>query len=422
MGSVTNSRDTEAGQTVTPEDVREGLERLYDNLALARAPLARQLPQVASLAGVQERAQVLRRLLLSSIELLQPARPEPFGSRAGRSHEVLALRYIEGMSITQVADELSLVERQVYRDLRRAYQELAQLLNTLAPPDVAVPGSAEAAANQAGMDRAGAAGAASPLQEELSRLAASPKRLDARHALESASEAVLPLATRLGVSLQADLAADLPAVVADEGVLRQMLIQVLSLAAQSAASGRVWLTARQESGDVVLGFGFRRAEGQPLGREDRLASLARLAETQGMLWQARAMPDGTTTLSISLKAAQPRTVLVIEDNEGAIELYRRYLARSDEWQVVGAADPRVGLELAARLRPAVILLDIMMPRQDGWSVLQLLRSQAETAGIAVIICSVFSDPELASALGANAYLKKPVSQLELLAALHRATP
>jgi len=392
---------------IAADEVRDALECLYENVALAQVPLAAMLPDVASAQDVQERAQRLRSILLSAIELLQPARQEPFGSRAARSYEVLNLRYIEGMSVVQVADELSLVERQVYRDLRRAYEELAQVLRSYVPQPLPAPARAPVAA-------------ASSFQEELARLVAKPKRLDLAQALRGALHAVRPLAERLGMQLEHSVEANLPPVSADEGILRQVLIQMLSLAVQSASSVAVSLEPAREPGRLALTARFH-ADRQP-PRDDILASLRRLAELQHLHLGAEQRVGGYTVLTLSVNVAEPRTVLVVEDNEGAIELYRRYLSQSDEWQIVGAIDPRVSYDLAARLRPAVIILDIMMPQQDGWSVLQLLRAQPQTAAIPIIVCSVFDDPELATALGANAYLKKPVTQFEFLVALRKYAP
>ncbi|MGQ9553365.1 MAG: response regulator [Anaerolineae bacterium] len=391
---------------ITPDDVRDALERLYENVALAQVPLAAMLPDVAGIQDVQARAQRLRSILLSAIELLQPARQEPFGSRAARSYEVLNLRYIEGMSVVQVADELSLVERQVYRDLRRAYEELAQVLRSHMSQAQQTPVPAESPAPSA-----------NPFQEELARLAPRPKRLDPSQVLQAALQAVKPLARRLGGTLECSLVPNPPPVSVDEGILKQVLIQMLSLALQSASCVAVSLEPAREPGRLALTARFH-ADHQP-PRDDTLASLQSLAESQHLHWQMEQEASGRLYLAISLKVAEPHTILVVEDNPGAIELYRRYLAQSEEWQVVGATDPRVSCDMAARLRPAVIILDIMMPQQDGWTVLQLLRAQPQTRAIPIVVCSVFDDRELAAALGANAYLKKPVSQFELLATLRQ---
>jgi CheY-like chemotaxis protein len=85
------------------------------------------------------------------------------------------------------------------------------------------------------------------------------------------------------------------------------------------------------------------------------------------------------------------------------------------------AAPSETLAKAHELQPAAIILDVLMPGVDGWSVLQALRSSSELRQIPVIICSVINDPELAAALGAAVSLKKPLSRLELIEALQQVT-
>ena len=130
--------------------------------------------------------------------------------------------------------------------------------------------------------------------------------------------------------------------------------------------------------------------------------------------------DGGQELMLTFPAAATHTLLVVEDNPGVCELYQRYFQGS-AWRPVLLANPAETCARAQELRPAAIVLDVLMPEMDGWSVLQELRTTPEVAHIPVIICAVINDPELAQALGAAASLKKPVSRMELLEALDRAT-
>jgi len=109
----------------------------------------------------------------------------------------------------------------------------------------------------------------------------------------------------------------------------------------------------------------------------------------------------------------------VEDNPGARALYGRYL-EGTEWLPLTAEGPERVPALAADRGAAAVILDIMMPETDGWSVLQALRMEPRTAAVPVIVCSVLNDPELAAALGATHYLTKPVSRSQLLGALRRA--
>ena len=64
-----------------------------------------------------------------------------------------------------------------------------------------------------------------------------------------------------------------------------------------------------------------------------------------------------------------------------------------------------------------ILLDIMMPQRDGWTLLGQLREHPDTHAIPVIVCSILPQEQLALVLGAAAFLRKPVSRADLLRAL-----
>ena len=69
-----------------------------------------------------------------------------------------------------------------------------------------------------------------------------------------------------------------------------------------------------------------------------------------------------------------RTILVIEDDRKTVDLIRLYLER-DEYQVVVAFDGRMGLEIARRVHPALVILDLMLPSVDGLEVCRILRQR-----------------------------------------------
>jgi CheY-like chemotaxis protein len=83
----------------------------------------------------------------------------------------------------------------------------------------------------------------------------------------------------------------------------------------------------------------------------------------------------------------------------------------------------VGVVKQAReLNPALITLDIMLPEQDGWQVLQALKLDPQTRDIPVLVISVLENSELALRLGAVDYLVKPVRRDDLHALLRRLAP
>ncbi len=104
------------------------------------------------------------------------------------------------------------------------------------------------------------------------------------------------------------------------------------------------------------------------------------------------------------------TVLLIEDNE-----QNRYLAsfllEQRGYEVVSAVDGRSGIELAERLQPDLILLDIQLPLMDGYAVARALRAVealAATPIIAVTSYAMQGDREKCLAAGCNGYIEKPI--------------
>jgi CheY-like chemotaxis protein len=116
------------------------------------------------------------------------------------------------------------------------------------------------------------------------------------------------------------------------------------------------------------------------------------------------------------------TIVIIEDDPVAANYYAT-LFRGNGYQVQVANDGVSGVDLCTRVQPQVILLDVMMPRQNGILVLQTLRASDETKNTPVVVMSNFSEPTLikrAVQLGALEYvIKTQVEGPALLSALPR---
>jgi signal transduction histidine kinase/CheY-like chemotaxis protein len=109
-------------------------------------------------------------------------------------------------------------------------------------------------------------------------------------------------------------------------------------------------------------------------------------------------------------------VVVIEDDRPSLDLITAYLSGA-ALRVTTAGDGQSGLDAVRRVWPAVVLLDIRLPGIDGWAVLQALKAEPATRDIPVIIVSIVEERARGTALGAAAYLVKPVSRDALLDAL-----
>jgi signal transduction histidine kinase/CheY-like chemotaxis protein len=113
-------------------------------------------------------------------------------------------------------------------------------------------------------------------------------------------------------------------------------------------------------------------------------------------------------------AGQSVQVLCIDDDPDVIEILRKYLV-PEGYSVAGALSGDEGIELAAKVKPALITLDIMMPKKDGWQVLRELKQNPSTKDIPVIIHSIVDNKPLAMSLGAVDVMTKPTEPKRLLA-------
>ena len=102
------------------------------------------------------------------------------------------------------------------------------------------------------------------------------------------------------------------------------------------------------------------------------------------------------------------TVLIVEDQRGFRMIYEDVLVQGG-YEVLTAEDGQKGWELSKERKPSVILLDLGLPKIDGFEVLRRIRADAETQKIPVIIFSVMGEQnsvKKAMDLGANDYIVK----------------
>ncbi|CAI8035593.1 Transcriptional regulatory protein WalR, partial [Geodia barretti] len=109
-----------------------------------------------------------------------------------------------------------------------------------------------------------------------------------------------------------------------------------------------------------------------------------------------------------------RSVLVVEDEENLLEALRYNLER-EGYQVHTATDGGEGLELARKINPSLILLDIMLPTLDGFEICRILRRESEVPILLLTAKGEEVDRVVGLELGADDYITKPFSIRELIA-------
>jgi CheY-like chemotaxis protein len=117
-----------------------------------------------------------------------------------------------------------------------------------------------------------------------------------------------------------------------------------------------------------------------------------------------------------------KVILVIEDDPDSREVFADLL-RGEGHRVVAVGTGAAGMAyLRAQERPAVILLDMLMPEMDGWQFRRAQQADAELAGIPVVVVSALKAVERSAIrFGAAAFLGKPVAPEDLIGTIARVS-
>jgi DNA-binding response OmpR family regulator len=105
---------------------------------------------------------------------------------------------------------------------------------------------------------------------------------------------------------------------------------------------------------------------------------------------------------------EQKVILVVEDEEALQNIFSEVLSQ-EGYKVLSAVDGDTGLKMAREENPNLILLDLVMPRKDGFAVLKELKADGKTASIPVIVLTNLESPadvERAISMGATTYLVK----------------
>jgi CheY-like chemotaxis protein len=404
------------------QEIRRALHHMYNPDELAHSPLVRALHLQTDTDPL-----ALQRVLLSAIDSLRPNPRVPLQTPAWRIYEALYHRYTEQFSQGEVARTLGLSPRQLLRLETAALRVLAERLwarcnqpetaGEWSMPDSSAeptPPAPAGPAAQGGPDRYQPGGdTGSVLADEI---------------IQTALKTVDVLRQRASVKIRYGAPDQALRVAVERVGARQALLNVLMAAIDTAPAGLVEVSI--ELGISWLAIRVRpeltRAECRPadaiLARNNENLEIARtlLDLSGGRLELDHPDDDEHPFLArLVMPIDQHPVVLFIDDNTDTLQLFERYLTGS-RYRFAGCANAQQALTLARRLKPSLIVLDVMLSGMDGWEVLEYLREDVATCSIPVVTCSILPEEALALSLGAVAFCRKPVSQLELLAALDLA--
>ena len=115
---------------------------------------------------------------------------------------------------------------------------------------------------------------------------------------------------------------------------------------------------------------------------------------------------------------QDNLVVLVDDDVAMHDLIKRTISKLN-LTLLGATNSEKGMELIREIKPKLILLDVLMPGRDGWSLLKECKTDQELKNIPVIMISQLNQSNLASSLGANDYLTKPIDRTHFINTVKR---
>jgi signal transduction histidine kinase/ActR/RegA family two-component response regulator len=296
---------------------------------------------------------------------------------------------------------------------------------------------------------------------DLSKVEAGQMELDnstfsVRGAVEYSVAMMRERAARRDLTLVLEVGEDVGTLDADELRLKQVVLNLLSNAVKFTPEGGAITVRARIDGDLLVvevtdtGVGIApddrdrifesfqqgpRAAATQEGTGLGLTLCRRIVQLMGgEIWLDSELGVGSTFgFSVPVRAgasdeaprapmatgptARPR-IVVIEDDNPSADLLTVYLEDAG-FEVGLASDGVSGLETVHAAQPAAVVLDIRLPRMDGWDVLHALKADPETRHVPVVIVSVVDERHKGLSLGAAGYLLKPVNRDDLLTCLTR---
>ena len=291
------------------------------------------------------------------------------------------------------------------------------------------------------------------------------EEIDISSLVEEVGAIIRPLVAKNGNTLELRVAKDVGSMRTDRTKVKQCLLNVLSNANKFTQNGKLTLaiertdrvmvqmtisdtgigmsteqvgrlfqafsqadaSTTKKFGGTGLGLAITRHFCRLLGGDISVASRVKEGSTFTIVIpdQAAGSPRSEATIGLS---ADPTinsqedsgliTVLVVDDDAASRDLLTTSLRR-EGYRTVQARGGDEALELALKLRPDAITLDVLMPKTDGWAVLGTLKANPELCNIPVIMVTVAPDRGIGLSLGAAEVMTKPVDRAELTSLLRQ---
>jgi len=385
-------------------ELQRVLQHLYDPSQLRKS----LLPNLFSLENPENPVSALQKLIISAIHGLKPSKETPRHAESWRTYQILSYLYVEQSSQSIVANTLGLSVRQLRRHQRTAEDALADFLRRQYNLD----DTKERLVLDIQQDR----------EKELEWLHESipPETITVADLLESIHKIIAPVLSAKKIRVESEIAEQMPLLHGNIVALRQGLMNIIMASINLSCQESIKIQTVRENDQIAI-YVLTHCNSNPNIEDsvrDRFQMAQKMIEVFGGQFSSEItqQPVGSLMVKLLLPFTEQIPILVIDDNNDTLLLFRRYLTGT-RYRVSSTRDPEQALALAQEILPTVIIMDILLPGIDGWELLGRIKAHPKTHHIPVIACTISPEEQLALALGASAFLRKPVNRETLIYSL-----
>jgi CheY-like chemotaxis protein len=407
---------------VFEQELRRALHNLYDPFALRKS----RLIILFNIENSENPSLILKNILTDAIDSLKPKFNIPSQTKVWRYYQILFYRFIEHFTQKEVATDLNLSIRHLRREETGAFQLLVNHFWTQYNLEEKFQNHVKAVPDD--LTKKLSANLGIPTQEEelhWLRESIPSESVDISEVIQTVLGIIEPLSRSLDVQIDFNISKNLPQLLVQLTAIRQALINIITMAIRYVPGGRVYVEGKTYRWDINILIYAKANQFVPTLDKDDTEVLKITRQLIGMSGGsleilADEYKSQNLVFQLLLPGKEQIPVLIIDDNPDVLRLFERYLSNT-RYRFIGISDPEKAFLLVEKVGIQYIVLDIMLPGIDGWEFLGRLRVHPGTHNVPIIVCTILPQEQLALALGAAKFIRKPVSRQVLLAALNQQT-
>ena len=402
-------------------ELRFAYNHLYDWAVLRKSSLI----TLFDLQNDKDTSASLRNILRDAIQAIKPQGEKNQKIRSWRIYQLLYTRYIEQLSQSEAAHDLGLSLRHLRREETLALEPVGSFLWDRYRLEKKWQHSTQATENP---ELDPAIEITTPdryselewLQQSIPFEAV--KIQDLIHEILNLDDASI---RKQMIQVEFNLSEKLPPVITKRTTIRQALLSIVNTIINIIPEGALEFSAEVRPSELSLiieGFAVSDIDPPVFPDEEKTSVLYQLIDLSGGKLDigSNSHTDAQITAIISLPVKDMVKVMVVDDNRDTLQFIARCLTGT-RYLLIPVNQPDKAVETAVANQPQVIILDVMLPKIDGWELLGIFQNHPELSGIPIVIFSIVPQDQIAKDLGALAFLKKPVSRDGLLAFLDQSS-